>query len=263
MVLQGGKPAPGAPVLPVVAWDAAWLEPWRDRGQTVAAAVAQGMPVWQALNQHLQAPVAFCAHDELPAGVPYEHYIAQTGRCPTRDGLHDLFNGLCWDRFPATKRRLNALQAAQIGATGIRSTRGAVRDALTVFDENAALLQAPDPLWDALAAKHWQALFGSLRPLWSQARLVLFGHALLEKLVTPRKPITAHVLRMRVPPDSPLDDWDQWLAAELDADRLAAKPFAHLPVLGVPGWWAANEDPAFHADPEVFRPPRARASQAQ
>ena len=78
MVLQGGKPAPGAPVLPVVAWDAAWLEPWRDCGQTVAAAVAQGMPVWQALNQHLQAPVAFCPHDQLPAGVPYEDFIAQT-----------------------------------------------------------------------------------------------------------------------------------------------------------------------------------------
>ena len=30
-------------------------------------------------------------------------------------------------------------------------------------------------------------------------------------------------------------------------------------VLGIPGWWAANEDPAFYADAKVFRPPRLKA----
>ena len=29
-----------------------------------------------------------------------------------------------------------------------------------------------------------------------------------------------------------------------------------LPVLGVPGWWAANEDAAFYSDASVFRAPR-------
>ena len=29
-----------------------------------------------------------------------------------------------------------------------------------------------------------------------------------------------------------------------------------LPVLGLPGWWPANEAPAFYADPQVFRPAR-------
>jgi len=56
-------------------------------------------------------------------------------------------------------------------------------------------LQAPDALWEALVAKDWWRLFGTLRPLWQQAQLLLFGHALLEKLVSPRKPITAHVYR--------------------------------------------------------------------
>ena len=32
----------------------------------------------------------------------------------------------------------------------------------------------------------------TLRPLWQEARLLLFGHALMEKLVAPRKAITAH-----------------------------------------------------------------------
>ena len=27
-----------------------------------------------------------------------------------------------------------------------------------------------------------------------------------------------------------------------------------LPVLGIPGWWPANENPGFYADTAVFRP---------
>jgi hypothetical protein len=127
---------------------------------------------------------------------------------------------------------------------------------LTLFDENVALLQAPDALWDALAAKDWQMLFVTLRPLWADAQLILFGHALTEKLVAPRKPITAHVFRVQEPSRS-LPDIDAWLAAELSAELLAAKPFAHLPVLGVPGWWAENDDSAFYADSSVFRAPRS------
>jgi hypothetical protein len=84
---------------------------------------------------------------------------------------------------------------------------------------------------------------------------VLFGHALLEKLVQPRKPITAHVYRVYPATDN-LSDLDAWLAQHLSATELAAKPFSHLPVLGVPHWWPANEDPAFYADAQVFRPLR-------
>jgi hypothetical protein len=49
---------------------------------------------------------------------------------------------------------------------------------------------------------------------------------------------------------------DAWVAAQLTAEMLATKPFAHLPVLGVPGWWPENADPAFYADTSVFRPPK-------
>jgi hypothetical protein len=193
---------------------------------------------------------------ELPAGTAYEQHIFDSGRVPTRDGLHDFFNGLCWLHFPLAKTKLNQLQAEQIAQTGIQPVRGPARDALTVFDENAALLVAPDALWNALVAKDWPAVFVTLRPLWAQATLVLFGHALLEKLVYPRKPITAHVFRARAASNS-IADIDAWLAAELSAPMLAAKPFAHLPVLGVPGWWPENAAPDFYADASVFRAPRA------
>jgi hypothetical protein len=240
-------------------WAAPWLAPWRAVGESLAQRVHAGVPQPDALNQAAltveQFPVRFVPQSELPADVAYEQYIFDAGCVPTRDGLHDFFNGLAWHKFPLTKKRLNQLQAAQIAVTGIQPVRGPARDGLTVFDENAALLQAPDALWDALVTKDWQRLFLDLRPLWHQAHLVLFGHALLEKLVSPRKAITAHVYRVHHATDL-VAIVDAWLAADLTAEKLASKPFAHLPVLGVPGWWAANEDPAFYADTSVFRLPK-------
>lgn len=239
-------------------WSAPWLAPYAAMGQGAADQVAAGASSAQALNaaQASQAlPVRFVPQSDLPAGEAYESYIFNSGCCPTREGLHDFFNGLAWLQFPQTKRRLNQLHVAQIEQTGIQPVRGPARDGLTVFDENAAFLQAPDALWDALAAKDWRRLFVDLRPLWSQAHLVLFGHALMEKLVSPRKAITAHVYRAQAAIDS-IASLDAWMAADLSADKLASKPFAHLPVLGVPGWWSANEDPAFYDDVSVFRLPK-------
>lgn len=242
-----------------VDWQQPWLAPWHGEAAGVQAQLAGGASVADVLNTlHQQAAsstasVRFVPQAALPAGQAYEQFIFDTGQVPTRENLHDLFNGLCWLRFPETKRRLNALQGAQIAEAGVQPLRGAVRDALTVFDENAALLSAPQPLWDALLARQWQRLFIELRPLWQEARLVLFGHALLEKLAHPRKPITAHVYRAQAPEGS-LDALDHWAAGDLSAAKLAAKPFVPLPVLGVPGWWAKNEDFSFYDDAQVFRP---------
>ena len=309
-------------ILEVIDWQAPWLQPWHALGAAVAAhalgnwavqvsaqvkeETAQragdteqrpvpsssrpGYTCADALNAApfltgcAGAPVRFVPQTALPTGEAYEAFIYRTGQVPTRDGLHDFFNGLAWLLFPQTKRRLNQLHVAQIAQTGIQPVRGPARDALTVFDENAAFLQCPDALWEALAAKDWQRLFVTLRPLWKDAHLVLFGHALLEKLVYPRKPITAHVYRARVATVSaqgrpklergplggqrPAQRWsvgagdfiadlDAWMAQDLSAEKLASKPFAHLPVLGVPGWCLENAEPAFYADTSVFRAPRA------
>ena len=282
--------------LEAINWQAPWLQPWRAIGGTLAARTLGGcgagrsapcpppalrappLPAQNALPPNLPAgcscadalnaasaltgcnaaPVRFVPQIVLPAGEAYEAFIYRTGQVPTRDGLHDFFNGLAWLLFPQTKRRLNQLHVAQIARTGIQPVRGPARDALTVFDENAAFLQAPDALWEALATKDWQCLFVTLRPLWREARLVLFGHALLETLVHARKPITAHVYRARAASNS-IADLDRWMAGDLSSEKLATKPFAHLPVLGVPGWWAANSDPGFYADTSVFRLARVTA----
>jgi hypothetical protein len=236
----------------LVNWSSPWLQQWRAPGERVERAVSADVPLYQALNFANQSPGRFVSQNALPQGEAYEKFIFETGTIPTRDNLHDFFNGLCWIQFPLTKKKLNQLQAHEIAAAGVTPLRGPVRDGLTLFDENAALLSAPLPLWDALVAKDWNALFIGLRPLWQQATLVLFGHALLEKLVYPRKPITAHVYRAQAAINS-IAELDAWLAADLNAEKLASKPFAPLPVLGVPGWWPENENFSFYDDSVVFR----------
>lgn len=252
-----------ASVFERVDWDAPWLAAWRVPGRALHESVREGRGLVAALNAVQPRPVDFIPQADLPPGVAYESHIYTTGGVPTRDNLHDFFNALCWLRFPHTKKRLNVWQATAIDkAGGVQATRGPLRDALTLFDENVLLLQAPEPIWQALQARDWQRLFGGLRPLWDQATAVTFGHALTEKLVAPYKSITAHVLCLPLPADVPADSgtgshpWDGWLAEQLSPEWLASKPFTPLPVLGIPGWWPANTWPDFYDDAQVFRPAR-------
>ena len=241
-------------------WNVPWLAPYQ-----INALEFTGSNVAEALNARtdsligsparfpVRCPVRFVRQSHLPEDQAYEEFIFNTQTVPTRDNLHDFFNGLCWLTFPQTKTKLNHLQAEQLALNGVQQTRGAVRDALTLFDENAAFLMASQPLWDALIGRDWQRLFVELRPMWKDAQLILFGHALLEKLITPRKPITAHIYCAQAAMQS-IASLDAWIAAGLSADKLAGKPFVPLPVLGVPGWWAENEKLSFYEDILVFRP---------
>ena len=237
-------------------WQAPWLQPWRTQGEALAERVQAGLTVHRALQTAPAPPVRFVPQSDLPAGMAYEQFIFDSGAVPTRDNLHDFFNGLVWLHYPLAKRRLNQLQAQAIADHGVGAVRGPLRDALTLFDENGAILDAPEPLWQALVARDWQRLFIDLRPLWRQARLILVGHALLEKLVYPRKPATAHVYRAPIAIESGVS-LDAWLALALQPEHLASKPFAPLPVLGVPGWWAENEQVCFYDDRSVFRRPHS------
>jgi len=275
-------------VLAEIDWSQPWFAPWCELGEPTARLALQQQSVAVALNvlstsakSEVSAgsgdlasvasmstngtglalgdanEVKFVPQAALPEAQAYEDFIFKTAQVPTRDGLHDFFNGLCWQRFPLAKRRLNQLQAAEIETQGIRATRGPVRDALTLFDENVVLMHAPDEVWVALQARDWLKLFVDLREQWQQVHLVLFGHALLEKLVTPYKSITGHVYRV----DSHVNTHDEamldaWLVQDLQPAKLATKPYEPLPVLGVPGWWAANAERAFYEDANVFRPKR-------
>ena len=236
-----------------------WLGPWRALVQQVKAALEGDLTLLQALNGQVPTAVRFVPAGDLPVDMAYEQYVFDTGRCPTREGLHDFFNALMWLELPLVKRQLNRLHVGQIAAQGVGGRRGPVRDAATLFDENGAVLTAPPALWDALAARDWRRLFVDLRSEWTKAKVLVVGHALLEKLATPRKNLTAHVWSHPCP-DGTTAEVDRWLAGQLTADRLAAKPFLPLPVLGIPGWCPGNEDFSFYDDPLVFRPARGQAA---
>jgi hypothetical protein len=243
-----------------------WFAPYEPLLQRLIAPAPQGegaLP--DALNRALHtlpapAPslaagaLRFVPQAALPAGEAYERFIDRTAQVPTRENLHDALNGLVWLRFPQLKRRLNEAHAAAIARDGVQPTRGAVRDVLTLFDESAAWLQADPRLVDALRRREWRTAFVTHRAAWAEAQVVCFGHALLEKLVRPWPGITAHV--WVVPPGV---DAPQWLAERFDADRPLQRPDLPLPVLGIPGWWPANEDAAFYDDVSVFRPLRRPA----
>lgn len=221
-------------------WAAPWFAPWRDAGERVQSAW-RSQPLYDALNSAGPAPVRFVAQTELPEGEAYEQFIFRTRCCPTRDNAHDFFNGLAWLKFPDLKKQLNELQAQEIAQAGVHATRGPVRDAITILDENGAFLDAPQPILDALLQRDWQRLFVELRPLWNEARVTIFGHAMLEKLLSPRKDLTAHV----------------WCGnRSFTRERLAAKPFTPLPLMGVPLWHPENQNFCFYDDSLVFRPIR-------
>jgi hypothetical protein len=233
-----------AVAIAAVDWSLPWFLPLQGTARAVAEQVAAGASVALALNAASPLMVRFVDHAALPAGEAYEAFIARTGSVPTRENLHDLFNGLVWLRHPALKRRLNTLQAQAIAARGVGPTRGQLRDALTLFDEHGALWPAPPaPMVAALAAHDWSSLFIGWRTAWPGTGFEIVGHALLEQLATaPRKALTAHVVT-----GEPL----AW-----PGELWSTKPFMALPVLGVPGWWPANEAPGYYEDSRVFRPRR-------
>lgn len=223
------------------------------------------------LCNHQGLPLSFVPQSALPDGTAYEAFIGATGGVPTRDNLHDFFNGLVWLSFPRIKVQLNALQAAQIALAGVGKSRGAARDGATIFDENAALLVVRDSaegaaLVGALRGHQWRRAFVEMRALFgTQAQVWLFGHALMEKLVAPYKAITAHtVVVLAGDAYFALDHAAQqaWLdatvARQLAEQGLSTAAFTPLPVLGVPGWWQ-DQDDAFYDDTSVFRPKRGTA----
>ncbi len=253
-----------------------------------------------AIRHHdSQTALSFTYQSDLPHGIAYEAYIGDTAKIPTRDNLHDWFGACVWSVFPKTKALLNYHHRQQIaiyhhlndsqGETNqpTKNSRGRVRDALTVFDENGAIVvtsrqDMADALTDfnwqsALVAPyyHWHSYDANMGAKKTQAQCLLFGHALLEQLITPRKPLCAHSVILMVDDEffhlteaqklNRIDDLlmahlDDWLSGRLTGcpvDKVSPRQLQPLPVLGVPHFWD-GQDAQFYADTSVFRAGRKR-----
>jgi hypothetical protein len=202
----------------------------------------------------------------------YEARIRTRAKMHVRDrDWHDLFNVLVWLTFPRTKAALNDAQFAALRRDErypgqARSRRGPVRDALTLFDENGLIVLSSDhTLLEDLRVFRWKRLFWERREeVLASMRFFVFGHALCEKALRPYVGMAAHALLLSAGAG---DLRDALTISVRAADALASAAIASIttprslspvPVLGIPGWWAANEDPAFYDNAGYFREGRRR-----
>jgi len=198
-------------------------------------------------------------------GMVYECRIWESGEVETRpDNWHDFFNALVWLTFTETKRVVSACHVDAMTADG--QPRGAVRDALTHFDECGIVVLSSQPeLLGLLRAFEWKKLFVERRAEVKRAmRFVVFGHATYEQLLKPFRGLTAKAVLYEVseawlsePLQTQLVAVDRLLAADFATDRYRRpRDFQPLPLLGIPGVCAENEDPAYYDDTWQFRPGR-------
>lgn len=202
----------------------------------------------------------------------YEWRIFERGELEFREGnWHDLFNALTWLVFPKSKAALNARHHAALSGDSACGPhrRGAVRDALTLFDESGVIVASADPgMLQMIREFLWKPLFWEHRDaVMSRMHFLPFGHALCEKALTPYVGMTGHGLLLEIdsgfsvlPPAERIARIDRQVAQLLGDPGFLSGPrdLSPVPVLGVPGWHAGNEDAEFYDDSRYFRPGRGR-----
>jgi len=208
-------------------------------------------------------PLRFVPAHSLP-GADYERHVYETGEVSTREhSWHDVFNAFAWCLLPRLKAAMNALHHAHLHEAH-DGRRGARRDALTLLDESGAIVVSRNrELLAALASRKWAEAFCDLGGAWRhEARTVICGHGLLEKLRSPYKSITAHALLLY--DDSPagalrgsdfLPALDMAVGKRL-LEGLCEGPadLSPLPLMGIPAWWPDGEQGSrFYDDAAVFR----------
>ena len=219
------------------------------------AAVAADVPV-------------FVPSAETLGAMAYENRV-HAGEIPTRDIAHDWYNGQVWLQFPKAKHFINRKHVADSNGHTVQSANGRsrLRDALTLFDESGALLLTTDPnLSVALLGHDWSSLFEFDRDTWSaRARVLVFGHGLLDAMHKPHKGLCAKAIPVCVPDLDLGPDQLQTLVLNVVQSIVDPVNLSPLPVMGVPGWFVESERPGYYADTSVYRakPTHRLASQTE
>jgi hypothetical protein len=206
----------------------------------------------------------------------YEPRCYLTGEVQTRaNNRHDLFNALVWLTFPKAKAAINARHyRALMLADGV-SGRGGMRDTNTLIDESGVIVAYSDEdLADLLMNFQWRELFWQHREqvrnshfdkLRTGMNFYIFGHGLYEKAMQPYVGMTGHGLLVRVgqeffswPDDEQLAHLDDRAARILADHCVSTRELSPIPLLGVPGWTADNEQESYYDNTAYFRPGRRK-----
>jgi len=205
-----------------------------------------------------------------PDAGGYEERIFARGEVETRPGnWHDFFNALAWFVYPRTKRVLNGRHHAALCAQRAagRCERGALRDAVTQFDECGIVVACADTaLLDLLRGHEWKELFWQRRAqVAHDMRFFVFGHASWDQLRAPFVGLTAKAVLLEVAADwlaqpfaHQVGTIDAQLAEVFARPDAYARPrdFQPLPLLGIPGVVTDSENPSYYDDTRQFRPAR-------
>lgn len=204
----------------------------------------------------------------LADGLHYEQRIAERHEIATRErNWHDLLNAMIWMRFPGVKSALNARQIAGIQTAGPK-LRTRAQYALTHFDEAGVIVVIRDrsllPLWDA---HDWHGLFWRERNAWCGGRVevIVFGHALLEHALKPDQLLVGKsiaVVDESGKMENAISRAIDRVAWAIESEQLLNDPqdLRPLPLSGIPGWHANNENEDFYRCAPCFRPLRAQRS---
>ncbi|MFL6581327.1 MAG: DUF3025 domain-containing protein [Burkholderiales bacterium] len=240
----------------------------------------------QGLRVRFVPPQKANAFDEA-----FEPRTFLTGEVQVRPlDWHDVFNALVWMTFPTSKAVINArhyellsgqlLSGESLSGQSLvnepsfgtqAGRRPPARDALTLFDEDGVLVASSDAgLLQLVREFRWKELFWNRRDaVRSSMRFFVFGHALYQKSLAPFIGMTGKAVLLHVPADfyqqslqRQIDAADRLLAVHIwDRERMChGRELWPLPILGVPGWWAGNEQESFYDNTGYFRSGRNQAA---
>lgn len=248
----------------------AYAPAWRDKSAWPAIADYNQQVAQQRkpVCNHLALPISFIEQGAPAAAFAdgYEPRIYLRGEVSTRAGnWHDFFNMLVWLTFPQIKAAVNYWQYQALQQRWpTQKTRTPLENRLTHLDENGVIILSSDAeLIELLQDRRWQTLFWQARArVKTSMRFFVFGHALYEKALSPYIGLTGSALIFQVGADF----FTQSLLQQLDfidtmVSRHVYQPgwlmrlnkLAPIPLLGVPGWWQANNVKSFYENKDYFR----------
>ena len=208
--------------------------------------------------------------------LDYIQQIHCASEVPSRAGnWHDYLNMLCWQTFPQTRMAINGLQVDALKRQN-HVERGRVRtaqlDMLTHLDEcGVVVLSSAKDILDGIRTFSWQKIFVEERAAFSNAvDVFIFGHGLYTQCLDPFIGLTGRCILLECAPafftkpiKARVRQADARLAQHLVCPQAPKSPkeLAPLPLLGVPGWYAGNQDSHFYENQNYFRSGRQKVDE--
>lgn len=225
--------------------------------------------VCNAKGQRLKATLPITS----PTGwhESYEPTIFAAAELPVHEqSWHDFFQLLAWASYPLAKAQLNASHVDAIEQRSRSATperRSPAENALTLFDENGAVILCSNPaLIDAITQFRWKYLFWECRDaLYKSLRCSVFGHALFEKALNPYIGMCAHAIILQCDEatiTAPINEQTNYIDRCLskffiEGTLVTPKQLQPFPLLGMPGWFN-NSSEFFYDNVNYFRAGRRR-----